>query len=1590
MYINQIDNLFDSIINNFNSFLIKRKIFDKFSKDINFVKFQNEILEIIKDFIKEINIKEIGLLTNKQQRIEYILDIIKRYCAFYIYLGIAYNYMGDREIFITNMIETSKNIKDSDFTINNFFNSDNNAKIITMYTIIKDIIQLNEYKTIERIKIILGNEPIKYSDTIILLNQLGEDFFNDYFLTKDNFHNIIKTFIFRQIYLLEEKNDIITLLNETEQEDAVYKYIDIIVSKHDKLIDFTFLQNILSLNMLKEGKAEEYYSFLEEYKETNYLHILNNKKMIDFLFSNRILIPITEDFLRYHKNTEKYDKDPTNDIKDRDATKIKYVINKVNKVMNLYSSIYEKNQKIKLEAMQLFYKALEHMDAILYNDNEEVKIINKLELSENTNDIDYIIDLNNIRSYPYLNFKDMSKDGFKLRSSITVQGIRYSNIKHTQPKNMKLDLRVGNLNIPLNVVGVAYNPSHQYMECIDTSKLHNISTKYKNNFDGLIDIMSKNDKNDKNLYYWLFDLEKDKVKLNEYKNISSMNDTTAIENILGEIYQHYMMIQKKHIYSLLNKNKPDNIYSILHTIDLYQSSFRFTENINLDQITFDAYNKYFKKTLPDIKMKTQIEIEKKQIIKIPISPKIKSKDYTIKLIKEVGEIDLSNIGNVAICHHYLKWIGLSKISKKSDEELNQAIFDFVKQYVKTNEKGEFICKSCSELLDLKKYVYEGTYVAELDTFMTTSLAVNQKLHEIPKYAKYSRTIRNIEKNIEKICYAVNLSYYIGNTPILKLRRKTIIKDVIDLILIHTEYLKTQPKDRIAKAVETYNIHPDLTNLFFFELKDDVFLTNSLDTDYYKTLKFNNVIAYILLILIADLNTGQIINMKEDKKCNYFIYSNIGDQIFSKLFIRISETEKIAVSSIPLLSYILFYMSCIFTNNMIWLWNSTNATQQYNIQKTIIHTMIDLINTLIEANMLKDKNFLYELIVNRLMYKIKNTYMDTNAMKIIQIESQKKIKVDNVTNKISYIVKKDKILNLITMNDKFTPIIAPSNMCKASTHVLDILAREKEDFNTDIYTNCNDGRFHEWEFNNKKLICKLCNLNYDDIDVKSSDMDNINRLNQVRMMYLKNLASSYCISGELHEIEVTTNKCTKCKINIEEHNYTMTELNKLEKNLKNLNSIKAVEQINKIKRYYEQEIKRKEKDNNTINRLNEDYTKKTNNIIKNYINDFIDSLIKYLGPTIKIDSTDSKISTIYLKETMYVIRNDYLGNDIKEKITILSSENKIHTTYNHSHYKTNVIYYIDRVNNVYVFYEQLTKNYIGYSKDNKKFISYKSNSYIEVINSVKDMIIMTGLENQFYNIYHISRLYMYKDTKVDNNHIMTEIIRIRCNNLRQCIERSVSIIEKVKNVYNNKQTIYNMTEHKLIADFQKSIKKFNTIDSNNKNEIFNNMYTITNNINIDMIETKLPNTILSKQYIDTISLISMNNMDCKLIFYYLENLSKLFQYNDMPAIRTSLCYMIIKLIIYNYNTYYIPIENFEIRKFDSLLLTEAPYMDESMRVVGYYQDLVNVNEIDDEVVKDMNYELNEETTALDMDDNEKEDEVLDYNAMDEMLEHYTDY
>ena len=63
---------------------------------------------------------------------------------------------------------------------------------------------------------------------------------------------------------------------------------------------------------------------------------------------------------------------------------------------------------------------------MLINDNEEIKIIKKLEESDQTVDKDFLIDLENYRNYSYVNFRDFKDYGIKFRPKKTIEAVRVS------------------------------------------------------------------------------------------------------------------------------------------------------------------------------------------------------------------------------------------------------------------------------------------------------------------------------------------------------------------------------------------------------------------------------------------------------------------------------------------------------------------------------------------------------------------------------------------------------------------------------------------------------------------------------------------------------------------------------------------------------------------------------------------------------------------------------------------------------------------------------------------------------------------------------------------------------------------------------------------------------------------------------------------------------------------------------------------------------------------------------------------------------------------------------------------------------------
>jgi hypothetical protein len=150
------------------------------------------------------------------------------------------------------------------------------------------------------------------------------------------------------------------------------------------------------------------------------------------------------------------------------------------------------------------------------------------------------------------------------------------------------------------------------------------------------------------------------------------------------------------------------------------------------------------------------------------------------------------------------------------------------------------------------------------------------------------------------------------------------------------------------------------------------------------------------------------------------------------------------------------------------------------------------------------------------------------------------------------------------------------------------------------------------------------------------------------------------------------------------------------------------------------------------------------------------------------------------------------------------------------------------------------------------------------------------------------------------------------------------------------------------------------------------YNIPTNIKLKMVG----------DYIDVTSLNNLNNSDSVMLFYIVFNLNRLLDYNTGTQNFGEITNLVIRIIKYIFNLYYIPYNNNNVRKFDFIIHNKIPYiedtykLEETVRVVGDYNELESIN-VDDktkEQINEENYDYMEAKTSLDIDDYEKDDDI----------------
>jgi hypothetical protein len=812
MYLSKIDDLLDKLIDDFFSVKIKSDPkFQKILSETNFVKFQKELNELLKTYSIQMNLSDIkDLFKNSEIQIK-ITETIKRYLALYIFLYIGYFYTNADSTFMNNIVEFTKNQPEYQYKIDNFFNSESNSTIINYYQMIKKMLNYLNADTAQKKDVL--NARADYAQIIRLKKELTDDFFKmAYYDVKDKTmqaHNIIKTIILFELYRSEKKEiyKLIELLDSTEGE---YIFLDIVLPTKET-IDFRNIELLLSKKDLIKGMAYVLWDYIAEYEESLFETGKLNDEKITELIESGIVIPIVDDFMLYHKDSERYDKN-TDTVKKKEDTKIRYIVNKI----DLASNINNLNDNEKLEAKKNYYTPMNNKKTILVNNHEDMKIITKFINQGNVSaeNSELLKDLENSTLYPFINLKD-SLNGIHVGVNKTIDVIRAVSFEREgdfkQKPNTPLQMRVGSNDHILNVVGFFIPSSYNSPYCIKNGITKDVRSlgDSKNGINLTSEFLTQTliqDKKSNMSVFWLFDNKLDHIDLDTYEQQNKFSTEDTIKHILGKFYDSLIDEIYNEILNKCEKLKETKeivtIDNVLNLIYSYQEDkLKITHNKLLKELLED-------KICSDIVTKSEIVYDINDDMVFGLAGDI----------IELSEIDKKNLQNKnilrvstefieekgiyeeqekidGVCQHNITWDRLSELKKTDPKLFVEELYAFLQSYVVENSDHDYLCKSCGFFLNIKKYVQDGKYDDSSQRFIVYGMPLDTPLEDISEYEKYKGSIRSIDKFIEKIALISNIPYFMGSSPTIKSRRKLVIKDTIDIVINNNTILKKFYKGR---------------------------------------------------------------------------------------------------------------------------------------------------------------------------------------------------------------------------------------------------------------------------------------------------------------------------------------------------------------------------------------------------------------------------------------------------------------------------------------------------------------------------------------------------------------------------------------------------------------------------------------------------------------------------------------------------------------------------------------------------------------------------------------------------------------------------
>jgi hypothetical protein len=1557
--VNPIDNLIYESINEIYSELNNEKLIKlkSFGKDETYL---NLIEKYIKKNKSKSKIKEIikneDLSKSKLQE-DILSNIIDKYIIIYciLYFGIELK---------KEKIDENSSVEE--LFVSNVLNISHSNKLSQLSSILNSLI-ISSYKFFNNLFIVIDKNIKEFNDELLpikqFIDELPENVLESLKKNEFRYQNAILLIIFKNIYIKEDKSEIVKIFEEQNIKNAEFKYITIVTSKFD-LIDYSIIESLLSLNEVNSGLTQSLYELIESYDNIS-INYISQEKKINELFEKELLVPITEDFLRYHKDSEKYEKieEDSEEKNKKSDTKLKYIVSKINKVSDLYTENENKE-----EIQKKYYRPLISRKIVLYNDIEEITIINKFMNMGRVNieNTELYNDLMTMRKYPYINYKNFGTYGFQLTSNKTIDAIRLTNIESVLNGTFgsfirPIEYRVLSKDMISNIIGVAipisltYN--NQKMRCLNLKNLYPIGelvgnpNGYEATNEIIEEMMLDNDFFEKNfkdptLLYWLFNLDSDKLVSDTYKNVNDKNFELYFRTLLDNIYNNI----SNHVYKILIRElnqAPNNIYKLKKIYNYIENRF-----IELDKKK-EMYGKiqelmYYIKIPSNINTSYDKSEDNRPgitspLIKIPRIPQFKESDITIEVLEEeqisVEDELLSN----ATCQHVITFNKIMMLKNTDPTIFNQALYEFIKKYKFENVEGDFICKSCSQLLDIKKFIAD-TFQGGVFTLNLASSSIKQ-LEELSKYEKFNKSIKNMDKIIDKVGSVMNINGYVGNIPIVRIKRQELIKTIIDLIEVTNQLLtiRDQKSRKEKKELEQklYGIG-NYTNFFLFKLDNDIFNYTKEESDKYKKYKYNNILSYLILLIILDITNNQIFFLNFDKNYNYLLFNKFGYSLFYNINIRVNDSNDIEpIKNYKMLCYLIYYIAGMMMKFNIWYYDPhIKEDKQFNKigLEIIIQTVVHLINTITEAYSTHKNNYLFDTVSTKFFVKL-NTQLDNMSSKetIEKIDKLINDKLDISNNKIKIRIKTQHVTN--TLEGKITSYEMPP---KKYYNIVSLKIGPK-----------------------KEIISKLKHEDFKDQFEKDRKIRILEKYKQDGNKRVEALKEN--------EINSFSNK------DFDKLNVILSDKREIifEKRLKLDNIIKSKNE------------KKDEKDKKFIEKMRTGYKKFYDNNYDTLVTAFIEKLESIIGKNININNEN-----IYLTENTYITDHNHLGVTMPKKIY----KEAVYKP-NHDYFKQDVI--ILKNEKIEIYYNSIENNLIGYKEKGENYIEVKgTGKFVKINYSIQNKLNYLGYDNKYINTNDYQKDDIYTKETYSKHQICAEIMTNRINALKkfmeisqkiiyqiknrftvQYIEKGLSELDKIKQKYLTfkkddkylKRELLTNRDAEIVINFQKKFKYINTTKENNKKILVN--WKLLN----DAIFHNNEKTYNFKdKYIDASYLISLKDNDHLIMFYTLSELSYLIDLNDDNYVKSNLVFLFSNIIDYCYNLFNKQLTHVEFKKFKYM-------MDSQAEIISFDQgNQLQFNQTEEEIAieKELSEDMKEEKDALDIEQDIPDEEMDDPDTEDE--------